>query len=323
MLAARIAFVEFMVAREALRVAKEAGAPWPWSPDQILSRYKFTNVKREDDRTTRWMRANWTGPNLDRPGGEIVFNCALFRYFGTTEFAAAVGWRREWRPDEVLATALARRSRGERVFTGAYIVPTLGHRGPKAEAVVHHVLTPLWAARERLAATALRTASWRSVAAELRRLPGFGGTGFLAKEVLQDVIRTPVLENAVDRDTWCPAGPGARRGLNRIFGRPVGASRPERALLAEMVGLLAFARDRLPAHMPGLELHDIQFQLCEFDKYERVRLGEGRPRSLYRLDAARIAALVSRGEEGPGGEHEAADDGERRQRSVEQLEISL
>ena len=29
---------------------------------------------------------------------------------------------------------------------------------------------------------------------------------------------------------------------------------------------------------------DIQFQLCEFDKYERVRLGEGRPRAKYRRE---------------------------------------
>ena len=31
-----------------------------------------------------------------------------------------------------------------------------------------------------------------------------------------------------------------------------------------------------------LELHDIQFQLCEFDKYERVKHGQGRPRSKYK-----------------------------------------
>jgi len=28
---------------------------------------------------------------------------------------------------------------------------------------------------------------------------------------------------------------------------------------------------------------DIQFGLCEFDKYERVRLGQGTPRSRYRI----------------------------------------
>ena len=52
--------------------------------------------------------------------------------------------------------------------------------------------------------------------------------------------------------------------------------------LSEMKRLLDLARDTLPDWMPELELHDIQFQLCEFDKYERVRLGEGRPKARYR-----------------------------------------
>ena len=32
----------------------------------------------------------------------------------------------------------------------------------------------------------------------------------------------------------------------------------------------------------GLEMRDIEHCLCEYDKYERVRLGEGRPRAKYK-----------------------------------------
>ena len=35
------------------------------------------------------------------------------------------------------------------------------------------------------------------------------------------------------------------------------------------------------AGMPSLHAQDLQNCLCEFDKYERVRLGEGRPKSTY------------------------------------------
>ncbi|WP_374407399.1 nucleotide kinase domain-containing protein [Pelagerythrobacter sp.] len=274
-------FFAFMAAREQLRIRKESGEPWPWSEDNILNTYKFTNVKRENDRTTQWMRRYWTRPNEDRPEGEIIFNCALFRYFGTSEFAAAVGWQREWKPDRCIAIASERATRKERVFTGAYIVPTLGHRGPKAEAVCNLILSPLWERREVIARVALETRRWEPVAVEMRRLPGFGGTGFMAKEVLQDVMHTRVLANARDRNTWCPAGPGARRGLNRVHGRPVGRALGEAKLLSEMIALLEASESALPSFMPELELHDIQFQLCEYDKYERVRLGEGRPKSRY------------------------------------------
>jgi hypothetical protein len=33
---------------------------------------------------------------------------------------------------------------------------------------------------------------------------------------------------------------------------------------------------------PAWEMRDVEHTLCEFDKYERVRLGEGRPRSVFR-----------------------------------------
>lgn len=275
------AFFNFMVARESVRIAKDRGDPWPWSQDEILTTWKFTNVKREHDRTTVWMRKNWTNPNIGRPSGEIIFNCALFRYFGTVEFAEALGWRYNWDPREVSDLASRRMALGERVFTGAYIIPTLGFRGPKADAVAHFILTPLWEARERLARIAEETRSWRATAVALRQLPGFGGSGFMAKETLQDAIHTPVLCEAIDRDEWCPAGPGARRGLNRLAGRPLNAVIPEQKLVAEMIELLNLSRTYPPRGLPLLELHDVQFQLCEFDKYERVRKGEGRPRSKY------------------------------------------
>lgn len=270
-----------MCKRERLRLSKEAGKPWPWSDDPILNTYKFTNVKREHDRTTRWMREYWTGPNEKRPAGEIIFNCALFRYFGTWEFAEALGWQREWQPEIAIALAARRSREGLRVFTGAYIIPTLGYRGPKSHAVARLILTPLWNLREGIAQVALDTRSWRETARLMRGLSGFGGTGFMTKEVLQDVMHTPVLECAVDRNSWCPAGPGARRGLNRLAGRKLDAQPAETQLLAEMKALHSSAAGSMPSWMPALELHDIQFQLCEFDKYERVRTGEGRPKSRY------------------------------------------
>ena len=276
-------FFRFMAKREALRLRKEGGKPWPWSSDEILNTYKFTNVRREDDRTTRWMRASWTGPHENRPAGEVIFNCALFRYFGTIDFAAAVGWQHNWNPRRVASLAQERMQAGLRVFTGAYIIPTLGLRQPKSHVVCQDILTPLWKRRDVIGNVALKCKSWRKTAIALQSIRGFGGTGFMAKEVLQDVMQTPVLRDAIDRNTWCPAGPGARRGLNRLTGRPLKKRIPEQKLLEEMCALFLNAKRKLPTFMPELELHDIQFQLCEFDKYERVRLGEGRPKSLYRL----------------------------------------
>ena len=41
---------------------------------------------------------------------------------------------------------------------------------------------------------------------------------------------------------------------------------------------------------------DIQNCLCEWDKYERARLGEGRPKQLFRPKAQETRVLVEEGE---------------------------
>lgn len=285
------AFFHFMNEREHIRQRKAAGEPWPWTQDKILQTYKFTNVKRLHDRTTQWVLLNWYAPRRDNPLNEILFNCALFRYFGTSEFAAAIGWQPigQWDrggAERVRKIAKERLARKERVFTGAYVITNQGISDHKENVVIDHFLTPFAVRVSFLANIARTTKRWRRVAEEMRQLKGFGGTGFMTKEVLQDAMLTPVLEDCVDRNSWCPAGPGARRGLNRVHGRLVDQSLNEEKALEEMKELLRVASVHVGSHMPPLELHDIQFQLCEFDKYERVRLGEGRPRSTYqRRDA--------------------------------------
>ena len=109
------AFFDFMIERERIRVAKEANRPFPWTDNEVLREHKFTNVKREDDRTTRWMRKNWTSPHAaDSDIGELLFNCALFRYFGKDGgLGERLTWvRSHWRPEEVVRAALDVRATG-------------------------------------------------------------------------------------------------------------------------------------------------------------------------------------------------------------------
>ena len=85
-------FLRMLKKREQIRLAKAAGAPWPWSSDDVLNRHKFTNVKREHDRTTRWLRANWTAKHSNADAATVLFNCGVFRVFGTVAFAEQTGW---------------------------------------------------------------------------------------------------------------------------------------------------------------------------------------------------------------------------------------
>lgn len=275
-------FYDYMRERELVRLRREAGAPWPWTEDEILRTYKFTNVKRAHDRTTREFRA-WYDEHRLSPAPVQLLNCATARYFGRSEFVLAAGWQDTFRPDHLKALAGEWIAAKRPVFTGAYVVTNQGIRAPKQQVVVDVFLAGLWHRAHALWEFAYNTGEWRVLVYEMAKIPGFGGTGFMAKEVALDTMFTTFWQAPPrDLNTWCPAGPGARRGLNRVHGRRVRAAVSPGQALEEMLQLFGERGHHWPDDWVQLELHDIQFQLCEFDKYERVRLGEGRPRNLYR-----------------------------------------
>jgi hypothetical protein len=66
-----------------------------------------------------------------------------------------------------------------------------------------------------------------------------------------------------------------------FFGRLKDVKLSDEYCLGEMRFLLDVSREYLSAGFPMLEMRDIEHTLCEFDKYERTRLGEGTVRMLY------------------------------------------
>lgn len=100
-------------------------------------------------------------------------------------------------------------------------------------------------------------------------------------QIVADIKYAGVLKDAPDWMTWTVSGPGSRRGLNRVMGFDLGKGWNDRNFRAAMLILRERVNDTLPSWMEPLHAQDLQNCLCEFDKYERVRLGQGRPRSLY------------------------------------------
>jgi hypothetical protein len=194
-----------------------------------------------------------------------------------------LGFQEDFNPKLIKELAKDRLASKERVFTGAYVITNQGIKAPKQDVVVDYFLTDLWAAATDLCHIAYSSRSWEQFIDAMRKIQGFGGTGFMAKEVTLDTFFTSVWkEPPFDLNIWSPCGPGARRGLNRIYNRDIKAAKPEEQFLFEMQTIFA-QRGRLwPKKFIELELHDIQFQLCEYDKYLRVQNGEGRPRSKYK-----------------------------------------
>ena len=60
-------FFGWIKERHNIYLSRAAGSPPPWTSDPILSKYKFTNPFRENDRVTVWMRKHWTNQQDTRP----------------------------------------------------------------------------------------------------------------------------------------------------------------------------------------------------------------------------------------------------------------
>lgn len=267
--------------RHAIYERRQVGQPWPWTEDEILRKYRFTNPFRTLDRVTKDL-FDRLDPHLDiAPLDLLLFNICLFRIFNlTATYDALGGWRRTWNADRAERILALRVQRRERLFTGAYIVMGGGSGVPKYVDILRSC-THIWNEKDRFVRE-IRT--HRSIEQTVRMLCEIKYVGgFVAYEFATDFRHTRLLDDAVDIMTWANPGPGARRGLNRLTGYRLAAKRPVSQMQAEMRHLLEIAPNRLGRDFPRLEMRDIEHSLCEFDKYQRVHQGEDRtPKKRFR-----------------------------------------
>lgn len=253
--------------RERIRRAKEANGPKPWSNDPIFQQYKFCNVHREDDFVTRWFACNWRKQEYwtDR---NFIPAIILGRTINWPPTLDKLGFPHEWNPQGFMSTMDQMMERKEKVYTGAYMI-TAGPTGVrKNEWVIGNAKT-YFANPPKLVHSSLQK-SWETIMDN-----GYPCVGpFIAGQVIADLKHTDHLKNADDWWDWAPVGPGSARGINRVFGRKVGQAVSQKQGVDEM----RLIRMELEVK---LCLQDVQNCLCELDKYMRVKLGQGKPRSSY------------------------------------------
>ena len=284
-------FLWWMTERHDIYLRRKKGQPWPWTDDEIMRTYSFTNVYRELDRVTQELHAR-IDPLCDEPFADRLFHAILFRAFNwpATYDRLMAGDALSARDPRVFEHKIARRTlkeaaKTEKVFTGAYIISNGGSTKSKIDymcdalKVIHAARREIWTAVE-------HDGTMRGATMTLAQYPSMGK--FTSYEVACDLrYQKGMLDRAPDRMTWANLGPGARRGIQRMVAggenvRLVGKEYDEEWFVDKMRVLLDCANKELPGRMPRLEMREIEMSLCEFDKYLRVERGEGRPRSRYR-----------------------------------------
>lgn len=287
-------FFKFVQERQAIYLRRKAGKPWPWTDDHILQEYSFTNVFREQDKTTVCVRNCVRSIDEAAPAHSTVFAIMAARWFNRIEvihhlvnYGMSSPWGlfdyAHWNPSVAVSLLRKHIPQGPWV-TGAYILTT--PKGfDKLEGMVLNIdeaharvkrLTDCWVP----GSTTLEQATRHIV----HDIPFQGD--FTAYEVVSDLRWTSVLDHAPDILLWANPGPGALRGMQRVQGAttptfPMPRKEPAVAFMRNLMGLWRDGAGPKYGRRKA-EMRDVEHSLCEFDKYERTRLGQGRPRGKFK-----------------------------------------
>lgn len=251
------------------------GQPAPWTADEILRTYRFTNAYRASDRVSQFLiKEVIYNAALPSAPDEVVFRVLLFKLFNkisTWRWLEATIGTPTWqsfsfdRYDESLSEAV---SQGRKIYSAAYIVPPVGldrtgvkHRGHLR--LIEHIVSSGFTSRLQ------QTAGLNEVFELLKGFPSLGD--FLAFQLAIDLNYSTLTHH--DEAAFVVAGPGARDGLAKTF---LDADQFDPV---DLIKLMAdrqeedFARLELPFRdLFGrrLQLIDCQNLFCEVSKYTRV-----------------------------------------------------
>jgi hypothetical protein len=203
-------FARYVRERYKVRSRRLAGEhPDKWTDDMILRSFKFTNVKRDWDYTSTWLKKRWYAPNY---GHELIgLMCAVARFVCLVPSLQAIGipgaaqrkvnTRAKLYLEKVEKTMLARQDAGHKVFTSAYVIGGVAAGHKKASWVVWEYLWPAFEA-------GLLTRKWETLDEAHEALNQLNGWGhFMTQEVVLDFVHTWYGSGVTDRESYAYAGP--------------------------------------------------------------------------------------------------------------------
>lgn len=272
----------WIVERDSIRHKKEENIqPKPWTNDSLLRDYRWCNVRRMDDRVSRWLMDNWYDPSTSPR--TLLLAAALGRLVNWPDALAVVSHGKrftKWNVRSAKAMLSKRFKSGQKTFTGAYIINAAGG-GSKTDIVCDQVQYIAARTPDKEALLYVQPNSMQRTWECLQGVPGIGS--FIAGQITAD-LRWVCKGAWEDRFSWAPIGPGSRRGMRRLLGLPPMGPMTQ----MQFNELMPQLWDRMMHYRMvsevfdnrHCELMDLQNCLCEFDKYMRLKEG-GHVRSRY------------------------------------------
>jgi len=256
--------------------------PPPWTQDTVIATNFFTNVYRELDPGTRFIRG-WL-PRASSIQEAVFWTLAYRLAFNERSMNALLegGLMNpyEW-PDRSPKVRGMLHSMAH-PFTGAYLVSNYGIRGSKVDVIVDKLLGIAEQIKDHYpeypGGNAHRDRqSWVNWC--LTMANGIGK--FVAFQTLVDLSypgppTAPLRWLPFDNEGWCVAGPGAEKGLKLLFPNEAVTQRTSNKLIQTLCYMQEFG---LATGLPGwwhggprvhISAANMQNCCCEYGKYRRI-----------------------------------------------------
>lgn len=287
-------FKHWIVERYRIHLKKDMmHEPQPWTEDKILANYRFTNVLRTQDRQTQHLL--WNISYNDKLSIEDkIINNIFFRYWNLWDSMKILGG--PWTISQVMdgsALAGAKKAYEEVTeneikhgwFTKAFFTSgaKMGIKG--VFDIPNYVLGIFWLVKKAIETDVpkriLKAESQQEVFNILKELPGIAN--FLGYQIFVDCTYIP--EFPFSENEFTIAGPGCKKGLNRLFFDTHGMNSEEcvfwlRNYMNADIDCKSLMID-LPEEERFLSVMALENCLCEFSKYHRAYFNQGRPKNKY------------------------------------------
>lgn len=268
------AYWKLAVERQAIFEARQEGARPPWTDDPILARYKFTNAWRASDRVSQFLIRDVIYAHRQLPAEDVLARIVLFRLFSRPATWRAleaelgpIGRRTLSRP-RLPALLGELQDRGP-IYTAAFILCANKAYGHDRKYLNHLELVREMLRGGQLPRAVARARGLGDLYETLADFPLIGP--FMAYQLAIDINYAELVD--FDEDEFTVPGPGAERGIRKVFPNAKRAEMP--GIIDAMVASQGEACEALGLTAPTLcgrplRAIDAQNLFCELDKYARV-----------------------------------------------------
>jgi len=265
----------FAAERQSVFFRRFLDEPQPWSEDEILQTYKFTNAYRASDRVSQYLIQNVIYRGSDS-AHEVFFRIILFKLFNKIETWELLnrelgeltydGYSFE-KYDHVLTRAMDSK---QTIYSAAYIMPSGSRKLGSTKKHRSHLWLLEQMMDEGVPDRIANAASMRDAFNVLVSYPMIGN--FLAYQYATDLNYSEICD--FSEMEFVVPGPGAIDGISKCFSSLGGLS--ETDIIKLVTERQADEFERLGLEFRSLwgrplQLIDCQNLFCEISKYARVR----------------------------------------------------